>query len=141
MPSDGVKDTYDFYWKRQYDFSSDLQQYLLEWVEFIDISKISPKKSSLIGNRQDTFMNFNYTDVLERVYGVKNVPHIHGGVPSCSDTPPIMGHGNKYIIDSYMQKAQSAREEFVEWEESICSAIAKFCASLYKDTDYYYIDI
>ena len=72
---------------------------------------------------------------LERVYGVKTVLHLHGGVPSCSAIPPIMGHGNKFIIDYYKRRAQCASEEFVEWEESICSAIAKFCSSLYKDTD------
>lgn len=51
------------------------------------------------------------------------------------NTTPIMGHGNKFIIDYYKRRAQCASEEFVEWEESICSAIAKFCSSLYKDTD------
>lgn len=46
-----------------------------------------------------------------------------------------MGHGNKYIIDSYRRKAKEAQEEYVEWYESICNAIADFCESLYKDTD------
>jgi len=135
MPVEGIKDTLDIYWKAQYGFSSDLQQYVLEWLESIDTSAVCPIKESFIGNCSDVFINFNYTDVLERVYGIKNVLHLHGGVPSCSKTPPIMGHGNKFIIDSYKRKARCANEEFVEWEESICSAIAKFCASLYKDTD------
>lgn len=135
MPTEGVKDTLDLYWKEQYGFSSDLQRYVLEWLETIDTSALSPEKKSLVGNCSDIFINFNYTDVLERVYGIKNVLHIHGGVSSCSETPPIMGHGNKFIIETYRRKAQNASEEFIEWEESICSAIANFCASLYKDTD------
>ena len=135
MPAEGIKDTLDIYWKEQYGFSSDLQHYVLEWLESIDTSAVCPIKKSLIGNCSDVFINFNYTDILERVYGAKNVLHIHGGVPSCSNTPPIMGHGNKIIIDSYKRKAQCAGEKFVEWEESICSAIAKFCTSLFKDTD------
>lgn len=114
MPSEGIKDTLDIYWKDQYGFSSDLQQYVLEWLESIDTSSVCPIKKSFIGNYSDVFINFNYTDVLERVYGIKNVLHLHGGVQSCSKTPPIMGHGNKVIIDSYKRKAQCASEEFVE---------------------------
>ena len=72
---------------------------------------------------------------LEKVYGIKDVLHLHGGIPSCCEIAPIMGHGNKYIIDSYRRKAKEAQEEYVEWYESICNAIADFCESLYKDTD------
>lgn len=135
MPEEGIKYTLDLHWKEQYGFSSDLQKYVLEWLGSIDTSGVCPIKKSFIGNCSDIFINFNYTDVLERVYGVKTVLHLHGGVPSCSAIPPIMGHGNKFIIDYYKRRAQCASEEFVEWEESICSAIAKFCSSLYKDTD------
>ncbi len=42
---------------------------------------------------------------------------------------------NFYIIDLYRRKAKEAQEEYVEWYESICNAIADFCESLYKDTD------
>lgn len=100
MPADGVKDTLDNYWRDQYGFSSDLQRYVLEWLQSIDTSGVSPIKKCLIENDSDVFINFNYTDILERVYGVKNVLHLHGGVPSCSEVPPIMGHGNKFIVEA-----------------------------------------
>ena len=135
MPREGIKDTLDNYWRDQYGFSSDLQQYVLEWLESIDTLSVSPIKKNLIENSTDVFINFNYTDILERVYRAQNILHLHGGVSSCSEISPIMGHGNKFIIDYYKEKAKNAREECIEWEESICSAIAKFCASLYKDTD------
>ena len=38
-------------------------------------------------------------------------------------------------LDLYRRKAKEAQEEYVEWYESICNAIADFCESLYKDTD------
>ena len=41
----------------------------------------------------------------------------------------------RQLIDSYRRKAKEAQEEYVEWYESICNAIADFCESLYKDTD------
>ena len=80
-------------------------------------------------------MTFNYTDTIERVYHIQNVFHPHGGIPSCSKVNPIMGHGNKYLIDSYRRKAIQAQSESVEWYESICNAIADFCNSMYKDVE------
>lgn len=123
------------YWREQYGFVDKLQKYVLEWLQTIDTSQAMCKKDSLINNRNDLFMSFNYTDTLEKVYGIKDVLHLHGGIPSCCEIAPIMGHGNKYIIDSYRRKAKEAQEEYVEWYESICTAIADFCESLYKDTD------
>lgn len=135
MPSEGIKDTLDAYWKEEYGFSKSFQKYVLEWLETIKISKATCRKNALINNQSDLFINFNYTDTLESVYGIRNVLHIHGGVSSCSIIPPIMGHGNKYLIDLYRRKAKQASEEFNEWEESICNAIADYCEALYKDTD------
>lgn len=135
MPAEGVKDTYDNAWKRQYGFVSKLQHYVLEWISSIDTSNITPIKKDFIENSSDKFLSFNYTDILERVYKVENVFHLHGGALSCSKIPPILGHGNKFIIDLYKRRTQEARERFVEWEESIYSAIFDFCSTLYKDTE------
>lgn len=134
MPEDGVKDTLDAYWRKEYGFSRDFQKYVLEWIETVDTSVATVKRKDLVGNKTDLFMSFNYTDTLERVYGINGVLHIHGGVSSCTDTPPIMGHGNKKLIDMYREKAKVAQEEFVEWEESICNAVANYEQALYKDT-------
>lgn len=135
MPMEGIIDTMNVYWREQYGFVDKLPKYVLEWLQTIDTSQAMCKKDSLINNRNDLFMSFNYTDTLEKVYGIKDVLHLHGGIPSCCEIAPIMGHGNKYIIDSYRRKAKEAQEEYVEWYESICNTIADFCESLYKDTD------
>lgn len=104
MPEDGVKGTLDAYWREEYGFSRDFQKYVLEWIETVDTSVATVKRKDLVGNKTDLFMSFNYTDTLERVYGINGVLHIHGGVSSCTDTPPIMGHGNKKLIDMYREK-------------------------------------
>lgn len=135
MPMEGIIDTMNVYWREQYGFVDKLQKYVLEWLQTIDTSQATCKKDSLINNGNDLFMSFNYTDTLEKVYGIKDVLHLHGGIQSCCEIAPIMGHGNKYVIDSYRRKAKAAQEEYVEWYESICNAIADFCESLYKDTD------
>ena len=135
MPEVGVIDTLNVYWKEQYGFSEKIQKYVLEWLEQLDMSKASCKKDALVNANSDLFMNFNYTDTLERIYGIKDVFHPHGGIPSCCETSPIMGHGNLYLINQYRNKAKEAQEESIEWCESICNAIANYCQSLYKDTD------
>lgn len=135
MPEEGIKDTLDSYWRSEYGFSKELQKYVLEWLMTIDTSCVECKKESLRNTKSDYVITFNYTDTVERVYGIKNVLHIHGGVPSCSDVPPIMGHGNKFLIDSNRRKAKECQNEFVEWAESIYEAIANYCEALYKDTD------
>jgi len=135
MPSEGIKDTLDAYWREEYGFSHKLQKYVLEWLESIDTSSATAKKDILVNNQEDLFINFNYTDTLERVYGIDNVLHIHGGVSTCADIPPIMGHGNKYLISSFRCKAKKYQEEFNEWAESICNAIADYGESILKDSE------
>ena len=136
MPSEGVVDTLNDYWREEYGFSSNLQKYVLEWLQnTIDTSKCCCRKKELINANSDYYINFNYTDTLERVYGIKSVLHIHGGVSSCSHIPPIMGHGNKFLVDSHREKAQKYFEENIEWAYAIHRAIANFAQSLYKDTD------
>lgn len=140
MPEYGVKDTLDAYWRKEYGFTRHFQRYVLEWLQTIDTSGATVKKKDLVGNTTDLFMNFNYTDTLERVYGINNVLHIHGGVPSCTAVSPIMGHGNKELIETYRERARAAREEFIEWEESICNAVANYEQALFKDTDKIILD-
>ena len=53
--------------------------YVLEWLQTIDTSRAMCKKDRLINNRNDLFMSFNYTDTLEKVYGIKDVFHPQGG--------------------------------------------------------------
>lgn len=70
MPTDGIIDTMNVYWREQYGFVDKLQKYVLEWLQTIDTSKAMCKKDSLINNRNDLFMSFNYTDTLEKGYGI-----------------------------------------------------------------------
>lgn len=61
-----------------------------EWVEEIDITTIEAKYIFL---GDDLFLTFNYTSVLEDVYGIPkdNICHLHG---SCAERCCITGHGN-----------------------------------------------
>ena len=79
MPVEGIKDTLDIHWKEQYRFAESFQKFVLEWLETLNISNCSCKKKELLNNKTDMFINFNYTDTLERIYKIDNVLHIHGG--------------------------------------------------------------
>lgn len=105
------------------------------WIEQIDTSGILPRKKELIGNDKDYFLNFNYTDVLERVYQIDDVTHIHGSMESVSDIVPIMGHCNRTESEKHRQWAKEADEEYNEGEASIHEAIADYLEALFKNTN------
>ena len=112
---------------------NNLQDYLFEWIESIDTTKVFVKSKELFESN-DLFLNFNYTDVLEHTYKIEDVFHIHGGVKSVSDIPPIIGHCNKTDIEKYEKLAQDAKTAFSEGEASINNAVVNYLKSIYKDT-------
>jgi hypothetical protein len=60
----------------------DISGFFFRWINTIDLSK-AQKKSNLekiIRGDTDFVLSFNYTETLERIYGVckHNICHIHG---------------------------------------------------------------
>lgn len=133
MPPYGIRDHMDIYWKEQFGFVRKLQDYVKEWIESIDTKNVVCRKKQLIKS-DDFFFNFNYTDILEKVYGIENVLHIHGGVASICDIPPIMGHCNNQDIQQHRQWAREATDECAEAEASIQDAVADYLEAIYKNT-------
>ncbi len=74
-----------------------IKDYFSDWIDSIEISEVIPKHllQGLFSNEENHFLNFNYTKVLEQIYGVKEVTHIHGVV----DGDIIIGHGVEYNFD------------------------------------------
>ena len=134
MPSMGIRDHMYYYWKDHFKFINKFKKYVKEWIETVDTKSINPKKQSLI-NSTDFFFNFNYTDVLENVYGIDEVLHIHGGVASVCDINPIMGHCNETDILKHKKWAKEADAEYAEAEASIQDAVANYLETIYKDTN------
>lgn len=74
----------------------------IEWIKSINakIPNISPNNLILRNvNNSDLFLNFNFTDTLEQVYGISypQVCHIHNRV-SVGETP-IVGHNQTFSIE------------------------------------------
>lgn len=63
-----------------------------EWVNTIDISdtSINTQFYDLINPYEDAFLSFNYTNVLEDIYGLNGVCHIHGR----QHNRLVFGHGH-----------------------------------------------
>lgn len=91
-----------------------------EWINSIDISDIKANQNlyALLDAPNDYCINFNYTRVLEDVYGVENVFHIHGQ----QNNEIIIGHGVR-------------KEDFENGYVGTEFSLAEIHSSLRKDTD------
>lgn len=71
-----------------------LRELFKEWVDKIDI-RVKAKHEQYKFNKDDLFLSFNYTEVIETLYGIpiNNICYIHGrrGV----DKEYIFGHNNE----------------------------------------------
>lgn len=134
MPKTGIRYHMDCYWKNEFGGIKKLHSYIKDWIETINTDKLKPLNMSLI-NSTDIFMTFNYTDVLEKVYDIADVMHIHGGVSSICTIQPIMGHCNKQDIEKHRRWAKEADNEYAEAEASVQDAVADYLEAIYKDTD------
>ncbi|MGH0973223.1 bacteriophage abortive infection AbiH family protein [Bacillus cereus group sp. MYBK69-2] len=70
-------------------------KFLVDWVRSIVISNTRPNArfEGLIDRENDFFLTFNYTCVLEDIYGAENVCHIHGAQYDF-DSNILFGHGH-----------------------------------------------
>lgn len=84
-----------------------------EWVETINIAKASPMAAfqRLIDPSQDLFLNFNYTQTLERLYGISDVCHIHGTLRE----KLMVGHGSGARFDEDHWSPYIGSEDSIEF--------------------------
>ena len=133
----GIFDTMNDYWRAEFGFVKKLQTYVREWIAQIDLSNTLPKCEELFNNNKDFYLNYNYTRVLEDVYKIDDVLHIHGSIGDNFDMAPFMGHCNKEEIDIHKQQYEEAYESNCEGEASIRKAITEYLSEIYKDTSHY----
>lgn len=134
----GIEDTFYYYLTDKYKYIALLAKYMKQWVRTIRIRDL-PIKTSLINSSNDAlYITFNYTAVLERVYGidVDRVIHIHGSLRQ-RDGDPVLGHGNKDRIEGIREKRYEAENLFSEKEISICRVIEDYYNHTYKNISRY----
>lgn len=100
------------------------------WVNSIDVLNSSPKTSfkKIIDKKNDLFLNFNYTSVLEDLYNVENICYIHG----MQDNEIIFGHGEeKESFENIYTGSEFALAE-------LHSLLKKDTSKIIKESNYFF---
>lgn len=82
-----------------------IRYFFEKWIKTINYSNVEKIQSfyNLIDAEKDYFITFNYTSLLEKIYGVKKVCHIHGR----TEDNIIFGYGYgnyPYLTENDIQK-------------------------------------
>lgn len=134
----GVEDTLNNYWEGQYGFIQKLNDYLKSWIQQVDIN-VSKKTNQIGSDRNDLFLTFNYTLVLEQVYNIDSdrILHIHGSLDEDSAYEPVIGHGNFLKISNMKSKIEEAVRNFNEASCSIYKMLRNYYDRTLKDVQFY----
>lgn len=125
------------------EFSTKISEHLSEWIKSIN-TKIIPIISRKIINNDNIYINFNYTDTLEKTYNIlgSNILYIHGKASS-NDTL-IIGHHNEFAYAGKPPLLLTYQEmdEWIEYQMNMSyeesekeSQIERYFDDTYKDTD------
>ncbi|MGG3159776.1 bacteriophage abortive infection AbiH family protein [Priestia megaterium] len=103
-----------------YSVTERIKALFSEWINTVDISDASPLNSfaNLLDPYEDIFLTFNYTTVLEDIYGAIDVQHIHG----VQNEEIVIGHGvekeefrsSYFPSDTLLMMHQSLQKETEE---------------------------
>lgn len=133
----GIEETLRLYFRDEYKYIKLLEKYLKQWVRTIKIKDTKPFTSLINRENNNFYITFNYTSVLENVYGVDSsrITHIHGSLHDNDD--PIIGHGNLNRIQDIRAKKHQAETYYNEKEMSICTVVEEYYQTTFKNVQNY----
>lgn len=106
-----------------------LKKYFQEWISTMDYTKIKEQKDfyELIKEGNNSFLNFNYTETLEKIYKVEEVCHIHGKL---RDNDLFFGHGDKKDYTEELMNSWVGAEDSIQlakkiWKKDTDLALSK----------------
>lgn len=107
---DSAHHDYQYMIENELDFSDDIPMHLKEWILSLDTKRKAILNHELINN-DSVFLNFNYTDTLEKTYEInrRNILYIHGKAKE--DGRLIVGHGDKTSTEDKIKHEFSSEEE------------------------------
>lgn len=134
----GIEETLYEYFTEEYKYIERLSKYLKQWVRTIRIRDVKPRTSMINNIEEALYINFNYTAVLERVYGIREgeVIHIHGSLRE-HEYDPVLGHGNIERIEKIDERLEEAELIYDEKQISICKVVRDYYERTYKDVNRY----
>lgn len=140
---DSANHEFQYMIQKDLTFATDIPYYFSEWIRTIDTNVRRVVSSDTI-NRQCIFLNFNYTDTLERVYGIPEdrILYIHG--KALRNDKLVVGHHDcskfqEDDIPAFNAPEEQGRYMYVEEEDfRITEAreiIKDYFRETYKDTE------
>lgn len=110
-----------------------------DWVDSIDISQVHPQQQL---ESQSRYLTFNYTETLEKVYGIpeSNILHIHGS-RTIPDDAYIIGHNNVNseglydTLNGEQYFEQDTKNKIIKWMNELqknTSRIIRHNASFFR---------
>ena len=138
----GIEDTLYHHFAHEYQYIEELAVYLKQWVRSIRIRDCLPRSSLIDNTSKDLFLTFNYTSMLENVYGIApgRVIHIHGSLRDYT-IDPVLGHGNVERLNRIRDRIGEAENRFDEKECSICRVVRDYYDRTFKDTKKYSVSL
>lgn len=115
---DSANHDFQYMIEKDLAFAKDISHYFSEWILHINTNVRSVVSSNIL-NRNCLFLNFNYTDTLEKVYGIpaSNILYIHGNALRGDNL--ILGHHNATLFQGKTIPAFNAAEEHGIYMEDI----------------------
>lgn len=137
--SDSAHYDFQFMIGEALSFASDIPQYFSDWISGIDTCA-EPIMPSHIVDKNNIYLNFNYTDTLEQVYNIpsENILYIHG--KALSSDKLIVGHHSKDLIQEEPELQFATEEErqlyYEDYAEDVRVTEAKGIIKSYFRTTY-----
>ncbi|WP_252224062.1 MULTISPECIES: bacteriophage abortive infection AbiH family protein [unclassified Clostridium] len=146
---DSANHDYQYMIQEELNFTNDIDYQFKRWIGILN-TMVQPLQSiieifNICKYSQTLFLNFNYTDTLERTYGIErnSILYIHGKVGESMKL--ILGHHDDFFwnrkSDDVSQMTEEEYEHYCEYlqerdvrEVEAESIIKAFFKTTYKDT-------
>jgi len=146
---DSANHDYQYMIQEELNFTDDIDYQFKRWIGKLN-TMVRPLQSmtemlNICQDSQTLFLNFNYTDTLERTYNIerKSILYIHGKVGD--DVKLTLGHHDDSLWNSQREDASQMTEEeydyYCEYSQELDfreveaeEAIKVFFKTTYKDT-------
>ncbi|WP_460278228.1 bacteriophage abortive infection AbiH family protein [Clostridium sp. CTA-5] len=114
---DSANHDYQYMIDEDLSFASDIPQYFSEWITKIN-TNVLPIVSSQILDRNCLFLNFNYTDTVERAYGIptNRILYVHGNALRGDNL--ILGHHDDTLFQEKPMPVFNSEEEWEMYRDS-----------------------
>ncbi len=139
--SDSAHHDFQHMIEQSLDFAEDIPIYFKNWLQGIDTNATPIMPLELV-DKNNIFLSFNYTDTLERVYGISpnKILYIHG--KAYNDTQIIVGHHDDAAINDDEPRFDSDEDRQIyydNYDEDIRvteanQIIKNYFKTTYKDT-------